>query len=302
MKKMISTQGLTFGEFCDENMTRAIKERISPRLEHMFSQLYGEEVHTNASLSFDVINREVRSIVLSYTIDNATRERLSHFRFVCDWFFCLDYFTIDYERPCVYFEASDMYDKGCLIEAIGMLSVCLTSVACAVDEKKLDEGEIYTPSGDTIIQVPNVPKYRIKEGTRWMVPSALQHCPHLRFLDIPSSVMNHEELLDSAPKVKYKKWKTLYDGTDPYDDDDDDNEEYTLDEHYVAYSKDGKKLLFARYEFHEVRYEVPDGVEEIADGAFCCCSTYVELSIPRSVRIIGGTLFGNSGHIEIRDT
>ena len=31
MKKMISTQGLTFGEFCDENMTRAIKERISPR-------------------------------------------------------------------------------------------------------------------------------------------------------------------------------------------------------------------------------------------------------------------------------
>jgi hypothetical protein len=47
---------------------------------------------------------------------------------------------------------------------------------------------------------------------------------------------------------------------------------------------------------------VPDGVEEIADFAFCFCKTYVELSIPRSVRIIGDNLFGTEGgHIEIRD-
>ena len=304
MKKMISTQGLTFGEFCDENMTRAIKERINPRLEHMFSQFNGEEIRTNVYLSFDIINRKVRSIVLSYTIDNATRERLSLFRDVCDAFFCLDGFKINYERPSVYFEASNMYDKGCLIQALGMLSVSLESVICAVDEKKLDDGEIYTPSGGTIVKVPNVPKYRIKEGTQFMAPNALEGCSRLRQLDIPYGMINHYEMLKSAPKVKYKEWTTLYDGTDPDEDDNynDEDEEFTLDEHHVAYSKDGKKLLYARIEFCETHYEVPDGVEEIDDFAFCCCNTYVELSLPHSVRHIGDNLFGtNGGHIEIRD-
>lgn len=114
-------------------------------------------------------------------------------------------------------------------------------------------------------------------------------------------MINHQEVLKSAPKVKYKEWKTLYDGTLPNDEEDDDYNDFTLDEHHVAYSKDGKKLLFACIEFCEPRYEVPDGVEEITECAFCSCNTYVELSIPRSVRIIGDSLFGNGGHIEIRD-
>jgi hypothetical protein len=46
---------------------------------------------------------------------------------------------------------------------------------------------------------------------------------------------------------------------------------------------------------------VPDGVEEIEDFAFLPCRHFVELSIPRSVRIIGDYIFGNGGIIEIRD-
>jgi hypothetical protein len=105
-----------------------------------------------------------------------------------------------------------------------------------------------------------------------------------------------------APNVKYKQWTTLYDGTLPDEEDDDDDDDYILDEHHVAYSKDGKKLLFAKVEFNEPRYEVRDGVEEIDSFIFCGCKTYVVLSIPRSVRIIGDNLFGiEGGHIEIRD-
>ena len=52
MKKMISTQGLSNGDFYDENIANAIKERVCPRLEHFFCQMSGEEVHTNVSFSF----------------------------------------------------------------------------------------------------------------------------------------------------------------------------------------------------------------------------------------------------------
>ena len=197
--------------------------------------------------------------------------------------------------------ANDDYDIGRLVHAFEVMSVSLENILCVADEKDIDGGAIYTPSGDTIVQVPDVPKFRIQDGTIWMAPNALQNCPRLRQLDIPFGMINHLEILKSAPKVKYKEWETLYDGSLPDEEDDEEDDDFTLDKHQVAYSKDGKKLLFIREGFNDSRYEVPDGVEEIADLAFCFCKTYVELSIPRSVRIIGDSLFGNGGHIEIRD-
>ena len=302
MKKMISTQGLSNGDFYDENIASAIKERICPRLEHFFCQMSGEEVHINVTFSFYVSYGEVEDMFLRFFIDNPTQERLENFHDVCEMFFGLIGFIVHEEDPIVFYYASDMYDKGCLIQALDMLGVSLESVMCATFEENIEsENAIYTPSGGTIVQVPDVPKYRIQEGTMWMAPNALQNCPRLRQLDIPYGMLNHLEILKSAPKVKYKEWETLYDGTLPDEEDDEEDDDFILDEHQVAYSKDGKKLLFIRSGFHEPRYEVPDGVEEIADLAFCFCKTYVELSIPRSVRIIGDSLFGNGGHIEIRD-
>ena len=305
MKKVISTQGLSYGEFCDENLTRAIKERVCPRLEHLFRQWVDEEIYTKVTFSINVMDGEVKNISLSFDIDNPTQERLSNFRDACDMLFCLNGFAVNYDVPCVYFSASDNYDMGCLIHAFDVLSVSLESVVCVTKEEDLYHNAIYTPSGTTIVQVPNVPKYRIKEGTQFMAPCALEGCSRLRQLDVPYGMINHYEILKSAPKVKYKEWKTLYNGTLPDEEgeEEEDNmeDDYTIDEHHVAYSRDGKKLLFARIEFCETRYDVPDGVEEIADFAFCCCPTYIELSLPRSVRIIGDSLFGNGGHIEIRD-
>ena len=244
---------------------------------------------------------EVKSLHLSFTIDHPTHDQLSYFRDTCNIFFDLDDFIVNYEEDAVSISAYDIYDIGRLAHALEVMTVSLESILCVADEKDIDGGAIYSPNGFTIIQVPNVPKYRIKEGTIYMAPLALQNCPRLRWLDIPYSMIDFEEKLKLAPNVEYKQWTTLYDGTLPDEEDDDDDDDYILDEHHVAYSKDGKKLLFIRSGFHEPRYEVPDGVEEIADFAFCFCKTYVELSIPRSVRIIGDNLFGNGGHIEIRD-
>ena len=303
MKKIISTQGLTFGEHVDDNISKAINWRVSPRLEALYQQLFGEPIHTAVTLSFEVMDGEIKNIALTYLIDSHDHERLSNFRDACNIFFSLHGFVADYDDESVYFSARDIYDMASLIHALDAMTVSLESVMCAVPDDIADTDDLYTPSGDTIIQIPNVPKYRIKDGAVWISPNALKYCNRLKHLDIPYGMTNHREILDTyAPKVSFREWETLYDGTLPdetVDDEDDDN--FTLDKHHVAYSKDGKKLLFARVEFCETRYEVPDGVEEIDDYAFTSINTYLELVIPRSVRRIGDALFGAEGHITIRD-
>ena len=169
MKKMISTQGLSNGDFYDENIASAIKERICPRLEHFFCQMSGEEVHINVTFSFYVSYGEVEDMYLRFFIDNPTQERLENFHDVCEMFFGLIGFIVHEEDPIVFYYASDMYDKGCLIQALDMLGVSLESVMCATFEENIESDDaIYTPSGGTIVQVPDVPKYRIQEGTMCM--------------------------------------------------------------------------------------------------------------------------------------
>ena len=101
--------------------------------------------------------------------------------------------------------------------------------------------------------------------------------------------------------MKVKIWDTHYDGT-PIEEEDDFNDDMPIfDDHEVGYSKDGEILIGCRYTFNDIRYEVPDGVEEIEDFAFLACRHNVELSIPRSVKKIGDYIFGNGGVINIRD-
>lgn len=96
--------------------------------------------------------------------------------------------------------------------------------------------------------------------------------------------------------------KDILDDVIPDEEEDDlDDDMPIFDDHEVGYSQDGKILKCCRYTFNDIRYEVPDGVEEIEDGAFLPCRHYVELSIPRSVKKIGDYIFGNGGVINIRD-
>ena len=85
------------------------------------------------------------------------------------------------------------------------------------------------------------------------------------------------------------------------DEDDEEDDRYYIDKDGVGYSLDGKVLKFCRFTFTKTYYEVPDGVEEIEGGAFIACRHTLELSIPRSVKIIGDAIFGCNGIITIRD-
>ena len=69
-----------------------------------------------------------------------------------------------------------------------------------------------------------------------------------------------------------------------------DEGEYRVDEHGVAYSLDGHRLLLARLEFKDSEYRVPDGVVTICSMAFAICRQFVTLIIPKSVRLLTSAL------------
>ena len=236
MKKIISTQGLLYGHYDAPDLSEAIHERVDNKLEICYNQMSRNgDIHVQSELSYDLFDGVVTAITLAYTIDKPTQERLEYFRDTCNMFYEVQGFIIDKDpSPCVFFHATDIYDKAMLIHALAYQTICLDSVMRAVDGSHRDY---------------------------------------------------HEELEDGIED----------------EDDEEDDDPYVIDEYEVGYSEDRKKLLFCRFTFNETRYEVPDGVEEIEDGAFLACRHFLELSIPRSVKVIGDYIFGNGGVIIIRD-
>ena len=78
---------------------------------------------------------------------------------------------------------------------------------------------------------------------------------------------------------------------------DDDNVE---DEHGVVYTRNMKRLLYSTHRFYEsgaTEYTVPDGVVTICDDAFSMCPKHLTLRVPRSVRVIGHSLFGSESGV-----
>ena len=301
MKKIVSTQGLLFGQFDDNRLSGAINERVNPKLEIFYKQFPNNDyIHTKCKLSYTLFDGQVTSLLLIYTIDNPTTQRLEYFRDTCENFYDVYGFMIDNESatPRVFLKATDIYDMASLIHALDYHSVSLESVMCAIDGDLTEKDAIYSPSGSYLLQLPDVPRYRIREGTLFICPGATRHCKRLRELDVPKDLVNHDEALSDYPyPLKVKVWETHYDGTTDEDDDNVDDVPYEVDEYGVNYSPDGKILKSCRLSFNETYYEVPDGVEEIDFGAFCVCRHYLELSIPRSVKIIGDSIFGIEGGV-----
>jgi hypothetical protein len=171
---------------------------------------------------------------------------------------------------------------------------------CAIDANLTERDAIYSPSGSHLLQLPDVPRYKIKEGTIFISPLAARYCKRLRQLNVPHILIDLDEALCDYPHpLKVTRYEETADEND--EDEPDDYDESIFDDYGVLYSKDGKKLVGCRHTFNETRYEVPNGVEEIDDCAFVSCRHFVELSIPRSVKTIGDSLFGNGGVIVIRD-
>ena len=58
----------------------------------------------------------------------------------------------------------------------------------------------------------------------------------------------------------------------------------------VEYSDDGKTLIKCPEDFVG-EYVIPEGVTEIGEYAFCCCSSLTSITIPPSVTEIGKSTF-----------
>ena len=182
----------------------------------------------------------------------------------------------------------------------------------ATDQLWLDSyGFVYSADGKRLLKGANVDgAYWIPEGVVEIEPGALIGCK-IGTLHVPwtAHVHEHDQLMFSEdeeeneelmPRVYFwtKEYANRDEETWPFEDDG----EYRIDEHGVAYSLDGHRLLFARYEFKDEEYHVPDGVVTICSMAFAMCRQCLTLYIPRSVRLIGDFVFGpGGGKIIIRD-
>lgn len=165
-------------------------------------------------------------------------------------------------------------------------------------------GFIYSADGKRLLKGSSVEgAYWIPEGVEEIEPGALIGC-RIGTLHVPWTAHVHEhdqlafsedeeENADLMPCVYF--WTKEYVNRDEETWAFEDEGEYKIDDHGVGYSLDGHRLLFARFEFKDSEYYVPDGVVTICSMAFACCRHFVTLFIPRSVRLIGVFVFGPGG-------
>ena len=172
-------------------------------------------------------------------------------------------------------------------------------------------GFVYSADGKRLLKGANVEgAYWIPEGVEEIEPGALIGC-RIGTLHVPwtAHVHEHDQLVFSEDAEENEEMMpSVYFWTKEYANRDEetwafeDDGEFRIDEHGVAYSFDGHRLLFARFSFTGDEYVVPDGVVTICSMAFAMCRQFVTLSIPRSVRLIGDFVFGSGGgKIVIRD-
>ena len=65
----------------------------------------------------------------------------------------------------------------------------------------------------------------------------------------------------------------------------------------VLFSKPDKRLVSYPPEKTDTRYEIPQGIRIIGDGAFSCCEQLADITIPDSVTEIGRSAFASCGSL-----
>ena len=173
----------------------------------------------------------------------------------------------------------------------------------------IDEfGDVYTADKKRLLKVPDVKRYRIAEGCEETDEHAFDGCKVLESLYVPESFEDQaaEDMFNNMPISvgNFCHWDRPY-VDEVYDVNDYwyDENKTEKDEYGVVYANEGRRLISA---FGSAKigkhYRVPDGVLTICDGAFVGIDDYLELSVPRSIKVIGDFIFGEeSGKIVIRD-
>ena len=167
---------------------------------------------------------------------------------------------------------------------------------------------IYTADKKRLLKVPNVKRYQILEGCEETDKHAFDDCMMLECLYVPESysVQAAEDTFNSMPNTveNYCHWDRPY--VEEVHDVNDywyDEGKTEKDEFGVTYANEGQRLISANGSAKIGKYYyVPDGVVTICDGAFMGIDDYLELSVPRCIKVIGDYIFGQEGgKIVIRD-
>lgn len=175
-----------------------------------------------------------------------------------------------------------------------------------IAEGWVDEfGAVYSKDRKRLLVCADVKNYKILEGTEKVERLAFIGCNKLQCLYFPYTLPeeNFDAILGGTDTVgAICFWDRPYvpEELDPNESWVDD--EVFIDEHDVVYTKDRKRLLYARIGLKEAYYEVPDGTLTICDQAFLFHLGYLVLSLPASIKVIGDDIFGkDGGKIIIRD-
>jgi len=220
-KRIISTQGLTDGLFFALDLTEAIRERIDPKLEAFFLVCYGTDIRVSPMLSYELHHGEVVAIRLTYSVEHPTPQNLEWLCEACENFYNIYGFVVDdtADASSVVFRATNLFDMASLIHALDSQTVSLESILCAVDASLTKRDAIYSPSGATLIQLPDVEHYRIREGTLFISPHAARHSSRLQRLEIPYGMhFDNHSLIEFPQGLMVKEWTTHYDGSSVDDD------------------------------------------------------------------------------------
>lgn len=175
-----------------------------------------------------------------------------------------------------------------------------------IAEGWVDEfGAVYSKDRKRLLVCADVKNYKILEGTEKVERLAFIGCNKLHCLYFPYTLQeeNFDAILGGTDTVgAICFWDRPYvpEELDPNESWVDD--EVFIDEHDVVYTKDKKRLLYARISLKKAYYEVPDGTLTICDQAFLFHVGYLVLSLPASIKVIGDDIFGkDGGKIIIRD-
>ena len=175
-----------------------------------------------------------------------------------------------------------------------------------IAEGWVDEyGAVYSKDRKRLLVCADVKNYKIKEGTEHVDRLAFIGCNKLRCLYFPYTLPEEsfDAILGGTDTVgAICFWDRPYvpEELDPNESWSDD--EVFIDEYDVVYTKDRKRLLYARIGLKDAYYEVPDGTLTICDQAFLFHEGYLVLSVPASIKVIGDDIFGkDGGKIILRD-
>lgn len=175
-----------------------------------------------------------------------------------------------------------------------------------IAEGWVDEfGAVYSKDRKRLLVCADVRNYKILEGTEKVERLAFIGCNKLQCLYFPYTLPeeNFDAILGGTDTVgAICFWDRPYvpeelDPNESWSDDD-----VFIDEYDVVYTKDRKRLLYARMGLKGSHYVVPEGTLTICDQAFLFHVGYLVLSLPASIKVIGDDIFGeDGGKIIIRD-